>query len=677
MKTTLGACGALLVLALPCAGHAQTTVDSVIVTGRPDPEDPAVVADARQRLSETPGGVSVVAAESYENRFALALDDMLRDAPGVFAQKKWGGDIRLSIRGSGLGNANHNRGLLLAQDGLPLNEADGYGDSQIADPLITRYVEVYRGGNALRFGGALLGGAVNMVTPTGETAPYDLRLRLDGGAFGMLRQHAAAAGESGAWDGFIAVTNQTGQGPRPQSQQNIQFASLNVGRDLGEDAEIRLILNGADIKQEIPGALTRTQFDADPYQATAGNIANDYARDVRALRSAATLNWDIAGDLSLSVGVYGIWKNLEHPIFQVIAQESRNYGVFAKLDWAGEIAGRRADAFGGLWGRQGDLDSHFYVNRAGSRGDLRSISYQNARALDLFGEGRLFLTDQLAVVAGATYGIAERDYDSRAVPGVAGTFNLKASRNFDWIAPRIGLLWEAPDGAQLFANVTRSVEPPNFGSLSPTNAGFAPVEAQEAVTYEAGARGRRGAFTWDVTLYHAELEKELLQFSVSQDRPATTFNAEETYHRGLEAALDWRFAPAWRLRQTYTWSDFAFRDDPQYGDNRLPVAPEHLYRAELRYEAPQGWFVSPSVEWTPQGAFVDFANTTRAPSYAVAHINAGWTFRPGVSVFVDLRNVTDEAYVSNVQPVITATAATGAYWPGDRRSLFAGLILDF
>ncbi len=677
MKTAFGACGALLVLALPCAGQAQTTVDSVIVTGRPDPEDPAVVADARQRLSETPGGVSVVAAESYENRFALALDDMLRDAPGVFAQKKWGGDIRLSIRGSGLGNANHNRGLLLAQDGLPLNEADGYGDSQIADPLITRYVEVYRGGNALRFGGATLGGAVNMVTPTGETAPYDLRLRLDGGAFGMLRQHAAAAGKTGAWDGFVAVTNQTGQGPRPQSQQNLQFASLNLGRDLGERAEIRLILNGADIKQEIPGALTRAQFDADPDQASAGNIANDYARDVRALRSAVTLNWDIASDLSLSAGAYGIWKNLEHPIFQVIAQESRNYGLFAKLDWTGEIAGRRADAYGGLWARQGDLDSHFYVNRAGSRGDLRSISYQNARALDLFGEGRLFLTDQLALVAGATYGVAERDYDSRAVPGVAGTFNLQASRSFDWVAPRIGLLWEAPDGAQVFANVTRSVEPPNFGSLSPTNAGFAPVEAQEALTYEAGARGRRGAFTWDVTLYHAELEKELLQFSVSQDRPATTFNAGETYHRGIEAALDWRFAPAWRLRQTYAWSDFAFRDDPQYGDNRLPVAPEHLYRAELRYEAPQGWFVAPSVEWTPEGAFVDFANTARAPAYAVAHINAGWTFRPGVSLFVDLRNVTDEAYVSNVQPVITAGSATAAYWPGDRRSLFAGLVLDF
>ncbi|WP_156447790.1 TonB-dependent receptor plug domain-containing protein, partial [Caulobacter sp. CCH5-E12] len=126
-------------------------VSSVIVTARPNPEDPPVVADARKRLSETPGAVSVISQESYINRQTLALDDMLRDAPGVYAQRKWGGDIRVSIRGSGIGNANHNRGLLIAQDGVPLNEADGYGDTQIADPLNTRYAEVYRGGNALRF----------------------------------------------------------------------------------------------------------------------------------------------------------------------------------------------------------------------------------------------------------------------------------------------------------------------------------------------------------------------------------------------------------------------------------------------------------------------------------------------------------------------------------------------
>ncbi|MBW0150964.1 MAG: TonB-dependent receptor, partial [Phenylobacterium sp.] len=195
--------------------------------------------------------------------------------------------------------------------------------------------------------------------------------------------------------------------------------------------------------------------------------------------------------------------------------------------------------------------------------------------------------------------------------------------------------------------------------------------------FEVGTRGRRGALTWDLTFYHAELEKEMLQFSVSPDRPATTFNADETYHRGIEAALDWRFTEAWRLRQSYTWSDFRFRDDAQYGDNRLPVAPEHFYRAELRYDAPAGWFVAPSVEWSPQGAWVDFRNTLKSPSYAVANLNLGWTAPNGISLFLDLRNLTDEAYVSSVQPVILAAPTTAAYWPGDRRSIFAGVVLDF
>ncbi|MFN3514981.1 MAG: TonB-dependent receptor family protein [Phenylobacterium sp.] len=679
MKSVLLAGGAVCALALPVAAQAadaDTLVDSVIVTARPDPEDPAVVAQARRRLSETPGAVSVISAESYERRFALALDDMLRDAPGVFAQRKWGGDIRLSIRGSGLGNANHNRGLFLAQDGLPLNEADGYGDSQIADPLIARFTEVYRGGNALRFGGALLGGAVNMVTPTGADAGFSQKLRLDGGAFGLLRQHAEIAHAGESWDAFTAVTNQTGQGWRPQSQQNIQFASLNLGRTFGEDREVRLILNGANIKQEIPGALTWSQFQADPRQAAAGNYANDYSRDVRGLRGSLRARWRLDEATVVEGGLYAVWKDLDHPIFQVIDQQSRNYGAFARADWEGELAGHRADAYAGLWLRQGDLDQAFYVNRQGARGALRSLSLQNAKAADLFAEGRLFIIDQLAIVGGATLGWTSRDYRSFAVPGVGGAFDLAASREFDWIAPRIGVLWEAEDGAQVFANLTRSVEPPNFGALSPTGTGFAPVEPQTAWTAEIGARGRRGPLTWDVTLYRAELRKELLQYTVSQDVPATTFNADRTVHQGLEAAVDWRFAPGWRLRQTWTWSDFRFEGDRQYGDNRLPVVPEHLYRAELRYEHSAGWFVAPTLERATR-AWADFRNTAAAPAYTVVHLNAGVALNGTTTVFVDARNLTNEAYVTNVQPVISTAQSPAVYWPGDGRSVFAGIVLAF
>jgi len=663
----------------PCAAAEAdpTVVDSVIVTGVRDPEEPAVVADARQRLSETPGAVSVISQESFLKRQSLGLDDMLRDAPGVYAQKKWGGDVRLSIRGSGLGNANHNRGLLIAQDGVPLNEADGYGDSQIADPLLTRFVEVYRGGNALRFGGALLGGAINMVTPTGANAGFNLQGRIDGGAFGLLRENLQFARESDGWDVFAAYTDQTADGDRPQSGQDIQFASMNIGRSFGEGRDVRLIVNASQIHQEIAGALTLPQFTTNPNQAAPANIAYNYARDSDGLRTSLRTTWRLTDAASVEAAAYVVWKDLYHPIFQVINQQSRNYGLFARLNVEGEVAGRRADGYAGVWLRTGDLDSPFYRNDRGRRGPLLSLSYQDAKASDLFAEGRVFVTDHLAVVGGATYGTAKRDYRSFAIPGVGTTFNLTASKDYDWVAPRIGLLYEAEDGAQIFANLTKSVEPPNFGSMSPTNAGFAPVEAQEAWTAEIGARGRGGPFTYDLTVYRATLNDEMLQYTVSPSIPATTFNADKTVHQGFEASIDWRFAESWRLRQTYTWSDFKFDGDAVYGDNRLPIAPEHFYRAELRYEHPVGWFIAPSVEWSASEIFVDYFNTTTAPSFVIAHLNAGWRINDQVSVFVDIRNLTDEAYISNVQAAITATGASAVYWPGDRRSVFGGLTVAF
>nr|WP_293453601.1 hypothetical protein [Phenylobacterium sp.] len=48
-----------------------------------------------------------------------------------------------------------------------------------------------------------------------------------------------------------------------------------------------------------------------------------------------------------------------------------------------------------------------------------------------------------------------------------------------------------------------------------------------------------------------------------------------------------------------------------------------------------------------------------------------------MSLFLDARNLTDKAYISNVQAQIQATAASAAYWPGDGRSVFGGLTWSY
>ncbi|MBD3837075.1 TonB-dependent receptor [Brevundimonas sp.] len=691
-RTTAAPCALLAAASLAAPASAQaltlaqtiapaaepTLLDSVIVTGRRNTDDPVVVAEARDRLSRTPGAVSVVSAESYANRFAQNFADTLRNVPGVLAQKRYGEEARVSIRGSGVAQGFHQRGVLFAQDGVPFADADGFSDFQGVDPLSARYIEIYKGANTLRFGGAQLGGAINLVTPTGRTAADDTVLQMEGGSFGSLRASAQLARVSGDWDVFAAISALQADGYRDHSDQTQARVTLNAGRSFGQDREVRLIFQAADIKQDIPGALTLDQALTTPEMANPGAITGDQARDLTLKRLTLQTRWRLNESTVFEGAVWGWQKELWHPIFQVLNTDSETAGLFGRFDWSGSLAGKRADLFYGLSYRDGQINGQRYINLAGQAGALQADNLQKATGLDVFAEGRLFVTDRLALVAGGSFGQATRDYADHLNPA------NDDSIDYDWFAPRLGLLWESEDGAQVFANVTRSVEPPTYGALVQAPlVGFTPVDAQDAWTAEVGTRGRRGALGWDLTAYRSEIDGEILNFITGPDIPAATFNADKTVHQGLEAGLDWRLPielaqGSLLLRQTYNWSDFHFVDDARWGDNRLPVVPEHAYRAELTWRHPSGLSVTPSVEWRISAPYVDYANSLNAPGYTVLGLNAAWTVADGLTVFADARNLTDERYVGEFSAVTDATiASTAVFLPGEGRALYLGLRMAY
>ena len=187
----------------PALGQSGSTLPTITVEAEQQAsgnDGSLTVPTAQQALNEiqrTPGGVAIVRGEEYKTTTpAATLKDVLDYVPGVFVQPKWGEDSRLSIRGSGLSRNFHLRGVQLYMDGIPINTADGYGDFQEIDPTAYRYVEVYKGANALRYGAASLGGAVNFVTPSGRDAPL-AAFSLDLGSYGFGRGQAQAAGARG------------------------------------------------------------------------------------------------------------------------------------------------------------------------------------------------------------------------------------------------------------------------------------------------------------------------------------------------------------------------------------------------------------------------------------------------------------------------------------------------
>lgn len=657
-----GACAmAFAVAAAPVASAAESSpiiVDAPELSGVPAP------AQAEQAIRRTPGGADVVASTDYLDSHAVSLRDMLAFSPGVFAQDRWGEEVRLSIRGSGIGRSFHLRGVTLLQDGIPINTADGSGDFQEIDPLMLSHLEVWRGANALRFGASSLGGAINAVTPSARTLGDRFQARVEGGSFGTWRGHAAGGYVGDRGDLLIAVTGSGADGYREQSEQFKVRLQANAGYRLTDTVETRFYLTLNHLDQQVPGTLTLTQVENSPKTAPAINKTNDYQRNIRSMRAMNRTVVDL-GEAALELGGFVNVKSLYHPIFQVIDYQSVDWGGFARL--TGETG-----PLGWTLGTQaqvGTVDARQYVNVGGHRGAIRARADLKANTLAGYGEARLAVADGLTAIGGFQFTSGRRAADDRLNPARSD------SRTYSEWSPKLGLLYELSEQVQFYANVSRAAEVPTFSELiQGTVQQFVPLDVQRSWTGEIGSRGSAGPVTWDVSFYRAEVRGELLAFTVDPNIPASTFNADKTRHQGVEAALDVRLAEGLTLRQVYNFSDFRFRGDGQYGDNRLPVVPRHQYRAELQWRF--GRFgLTPSVEWIPEGAWADYRNTTRVPAYATVGLGATARISKAVSVFVDGRNLLDKKGVADISAPVAANAASAIYYPLDGRAVFAGLRL--
>ncbi len=122
----------------------------------------------------------------------------------------------------------------------------------------------------------------------------------------------------------------------------------------------------------------------------------------------------------------------------------------------------------------------------------------------------------------------------------------------------------------------------------------------------------------------------------------------------------------------YQRNDFAFRGDAQYGDNRLPVIPQHQYRAELRLGT-DTFDVAPNIEWVPQGGWADYANSFRAGGYVLAGVTASAAVSDGFEMFLDARNLGDRKAIGDIAAVTRFNPLGAIFMPIERRAVFGGI----
>jgi iron complex outermembrane receptor protein len=237
-----GLCGA-------ASAHAQQTqADSTA----PHPPEPAHIpevtvfgthsdiAEMREAIAGVAGGAALIGAERIRTSRQANLYDVLRLTPGVYVQPRFGAadESQLSIRGSGLRNNFHLRGASVLVNGMPYRNADGFSDFESLELLTAEAIEVYKGANALRYGGSTLGGAINITTKTGYTADW-IDGFAQGGSYGFLKAQAASGGHRGNFDYYASYTRTELDGYRVWSDQGRDRINLHAGYRLSPSLDLR------------------------------------------------------------------------------------------------------------------------------------------------------------------------------------------------------------------------------------------------------------------------------------------------------------------------------------------------------------------------------------------------------------------------------------------------------
>lgn len=678
------------------AAHTQrktVTLGAVHVT---DTRSSAVRAEARL----VPGAVYTVSGARLRERAINNLGDALRYVPGVMADSNAGGDdLVLSIRGSNLNAISYdNAGVALYQDGLPVSAADGNNHNRMLDPGMASDIIVANGINALTYGASDLGGAIDVISRTARNSD-PRQVSVSGGSHGQREAELSTGTASGAWDGMLTLDGKHFDGYRDHSAQNRESLYANGGWQVSDDLELRGYASYIDNRQQLPGSLTRAQFDADPRQADPAYAAGNHQLNVETARVAAKGTWNIDADSSLEFGLSSEYQRLFHPIVDVFVPagpgpDAPMLDVFSLLiNTAQRTSGGMAryhlhagnhDLLAGINLAYTSNRGGNYGNDTGRRGPLQDLVDKHADSANLFVMDRWQFTPDWMLVYGAQ-GTTTRLVDRQVDGFDAGNRTPRGQTNrFSSLNPRVGLIRQLTPDSQLYASVGRLYQSPNTFDLDNARMERGPaatLDAMHGTSYELGVRGASDTtgpaprWHWSVGSYYERIRDEI--FSI--DNPAApgislTANLPRTIHAGVEAEASATLPLAaggyLEPRVSASWNAFSFDHDPVYGSNRLPSAPRYALHAELIYHTSNGFYVGPTLD-TTGSRYADFANSYRVGGYTLVGLRGGLR-RGRWELYAEADNLLDRRYAVSVGVLDRAGPDAAVLNPGAPRSIYLG-----
>jgi iron complex outermembrane receptor protein len=676
-----------LSLAAQSPQDSAATLKPVVVT---------VTRGSGRTVLGSPFAISITEPDSSRpGQRHVAIDETLALIPGVtsVSRSNPAQDPRLSIRGFGARSAFGVRGVRVLRDGMPITLPDGQTPLDYVSLESVGHIEVLRGAASALYGNAS-GGVVDLRSSDPSSAPIAVEGKQWIGSGALARTALLMSGSRGALRYISDAAYTKSNGPRDHSTQRAAVGFGRAATTIGKN-EISLTVMGlANPLAENPGALTLEEMKADAGMADALSVRRNAKKSVNQIQIGAQALRQIR-DGELSISAYGGARSLDNPLtFAVVEVERHSWGASGGVRARRSIA-RAVNSFAAGFDLQlqNDLRRNFAVCTdtivatvptatcpypGNARGIVTLDQRETVSSAGFYVSDEVALSDRLSITAAVRgdrirFEVNDR-LRSNSNPDDSGARTLGA------VSPVAGIVGRIGTTHSVYANVSAAFETPTateLGNHEDGSAGINPdLDPQRSVTTEGGARGWLGrVLRYDASLFSTHVRDELIAFEIPASNGRRYFrNAGRTLRRGAEAGGDISIHPV-TVMLAYTWSRFRFEDyaasGVDFSGNTIPGISSQRLQSALRVDG-RGAFLLFENE-TAGRAWLDDANTVKAPAYSVTSARLGWTApRRHLSISTGIQNIFGRVYASS----FAVNAARGKYFePAPGRTFYVGLSL--
>ncbi|MGK7393733.1 MAG: TonB-dependent receptor, partial [Candidatus Cyclobacteriaceae bacterium M3_2C_046] len=494
-----------------------------------------------RKLMETPGAVFLLEPKDIKRYDETALVRGLNTIPGVRMEQRSPGSYRISIRGSSLRSPFDVRNVKIYWNDVPFTDPNGITPLNLLDLNQMGTVEVLKGPAASIYG-AGTGGVINIQSEKADFGGSSLQGGAMVGSYGLQKYTAAYQYGDENINYNLNFSHQQADGYREHTNFNRNTIQLNGQLYTSENRTISGNVFYSDLFYQVPGGLTREQYDENPKQARPdgffpGSVTQNASVNYKYFLTSLGQRYQISDNLENQTTIYGTFSFFEMPFITDFEREARQgLGGRTRFNYQVDLGVVPTKFTAGAEYQRKTLTGRNFGNVKGVADTINFDDEVRSWQSLWFAQAELDLPSGIFLTAGLSYNNLEYDI-YRLTDAILDT-TYRIVKTFDPVwAPRLGLLKQLTPQLAVQGSISKGFSPPSVTEVRTGDGDLnTDLQSETGMNYEIGFRGTLfdNLISFDATYFYFKLDETIVSYTDSIINTTKFRNTGSTDQQGIE-----------------------------------------------------------------------------------------------------------------------------------------------